>query len=148
MVFIDGTGQTGEDINKATNIWKLYRRAVTNAQTQPIIPFYHEGIGTSWWNYIRGQTTGNGIDRHIRKAYQFLVETYQPGDKIFIFGFSRGAYTARALNGMIEFVGLLDKRSVGKLNTDKIINKLFDFYHQTNDGIPEFEKRLRLYIQN
>ncbi|MCV6639152.1 DUF2235 domain-containing protein [Candidatus Albibeggiatoa sp. nov. NOAA] len=155
VVFIDGTGQDGKNNTPTTNIWKLYVEAVKKAQTQPTIPFYHEGIGTSWGNKIFGKVTGYGIDRHIKKAYQFLAENYKEGDRIFIFGFSRGAYTARALNGMIEFVGLLDGNSIDvdmdrvkEARIAKVTQELFKLYHRKNDGLPLFDERLHHFIRD
>jgi len=148
MIFHDGTSNTGDKFTKSTSIWKLYLRAVRHACEQPIIPYYHTGIGTLFGNRLLGQAMGLGMDRHIKDDYTFLVETYRPGDKIFIFGFSRGAYIARALNGMIEFAGLLNKDSLTEDNDDLAgtVDKLYKFYHQTNDGAPKFDDRLRCHI--
>jgi len=148
IVFHDGTNNTGEDFNKSTNIWKLYLRAVKHACDKPIIPYYHTGVGTLSGNRILGLAIGRGIDRHIKDDYTFLVNTYRDGDKIFLFGFSRGAYIARALNGMIEYVGLLQKDSLTEenYNLTTMVDKLHDFYHQTNDGRPKFNERLRCDI--
>lgn len=151
IVFIDGTGNTSLS---NTNIWKLYSLAVKNSCDQPIIPYYHKGIGTKTLNKILGGGLGSGLDRLIRDGYQFLVETYQPGDKIFIFGFSRGAYAARSLNGMVDFVGLLDINNMGstdsaeKNSLETTVKELYNIYSVYNDGKYQFEKRLRRDISN
>ena len=55
-------------------------------------------------------TVGLGLSEKVRSAYAFMANNYVPGDRIFIFGFSRGAFTARAIGGLICKMGLLDKR--------------------------------------
>lgn len=70
--------------------------------------FYDEGIGTEGYKLL-GEATGLGIDRNIQDAYRFLCLNYIPGDEIYLFGFSRGAYTVRSLAGMIYCSGLLDR---------------------------------------
>ena len=59
-----------------------------------------------------GGGTGAGLSEHIREAYGFLANNYQPGDEIFLIGFSRGAFTARSIAGLIASVGLLTKRGL------------------------------------
>lgn len=58
---------------------------------------------------------GSGLGHHIRDAYRFIMQTYREGDKICLFGFSRGAYTARCLAGMIHKVGLLPAHNQAQL---------------------------------
>ena len=142
IIFQDGTGNTHKT---NTNIWQMYNFAVNNSCSQPDVPYYRRGLGTSVGNLLLGKLTGSGIDHSIREGYKFLVETYQPGDKIFLFGFSRGAYIARSLNGMLEYVGLLNKdRLVGKSAEERgeIVDDLYAFYNHLNDGEPRFSERL------
>ncbi|KAF3888249.1 MULTISPECIES: DUF2235 domain-containing protein [Nostocales] len=77
------------------------------------IVFYDEGIGTESQKVLGG-ATGLGIDRNIEDGYRFLSLNYVPGDEIYLFGFSRGAYTVRSLAGMIYCSGLLDRPHVTK----------------------------------
>ena len=63
------------------------------------------GIGA---DYFQGGT-GYGLDQNVREAYYFLSNNYQDGDELYLFGFSRGAYTARAISGLIGDIGLLNK---------------------------------------
>jgi hypothetical protein len=70
------------------------------------IVFYERGVGTGL-DWFSGGALGDGLDGNIRRAYKFLSYHYVPGDKIFVFGFSRGAYTARSLLGLIAAAGLL-----------------------------------------
>ncbi|OKH38305.1 hypothetical protein NIES2119_09700 [[Phormidium ambiguum] IAM M-71] len=79
----------------------------------PQIVFYDEGIGTEYQKVLGG-ATGLGIDKNIEDGYRFLSLNYVNGDEIYMFGFSRGAYTVRSLAGMIYCSGLLDRPHVTK----------------------------------
>ena len=70
--------------------------------------FYGEGLGSNTKSRIRG-ILGLGLDQHILEAYKFLALNYHPGDEIYLFGFSRGAYTARSIAGLIYCSGLVDR---------------------------------------
>ncbi|PYU09162.1 MAG: hypothetical protein DMG29_20310 [Acidobacteria bacterium] len=100
---------------------KLYQTLVSNASQ---IPYYHPGVGTmgtrnaltsigKWWTRKIGLAFGYGISDNIADAYQFLMRAFEPGDQVYVFGFSRGAYTARALCGMLHVVGLLTEGNEG-----------------------------------
>lgn len=69
--------------------------------------WYNQGVGTAWWNRALGGAFGSGLDLHIMEGYRHLAETYEDGDEVYILGFSRGAYTARSLVGMIRNCGLV-----------------------------------------
>ncbi|MEM0907803.1 MAG: DUF2235 domain-containing protein [Pseudomonadota bacterium] len=71
------------------------------------IVFYDEGVGTLEGEALKGGGLGKGLNQNIIDAYTFLVFNYSPGDEIYIFGFSRGAYTARSLVGLIRNSGIL-----------------------------------------
>ena len=74
--------------------------------------FYERGVGTGWFlDRFSGGAFGAGLPRNIRRAYMFLARNYEFGDEVYIFGFSRGSYTARSLTGLIGTVGLLDARA-------------------------------------
>lgn len=77
------------------------------------IVFYDEGVGTEGQKVLGG-ATGLGIDRNIEDGYRFLSLNYVKGDEIYLFGFSRGAYTVRSLAGMIYCSGLLERPHVTK----------------------------------
>lgn len=84
--------------------------AGVHEQKQYVI-FYERGVGTGGFlDLYFGGALGSGLSRNIRRAYRFLSEKYVDGDEIFIFGFSRGSYTARSLAGYIAAVGLLYSR--------------------------------------
>ena len=109
----DGTWNSA-DSPRATNIEKISRCIETNSEksgNEQVVE-YIRGVGTSYrvdkW---LGGWLGLGLTTSILDAYRWLVLNYSDGDEIFIFGFSRGAYMARSLGGMINKVGLLEKDS-------------------------------------
>src|SRR5215510_15095800 len=121
VICCDGTGNEYGDAN--SNVIKLYHvLKLDNKQEQ--IAYYHPGVGTmgsknaltatgKTWTRVRGLAFGYGLSENIADAYQFLIHNYQDGDRVYIFGFSRGAYTARALCGMLEMFGLLSSGNEG-----------------------------------
>jgi uncharacterized protein (DUF2235 family) len=119
VICCDGTGnQFGE---QNSNVIKLYKILVCDAGQ---VAYYHPGVGTMGsrnaltiigkiWTQLIGKAFGYGISDNIADAYQFLMRTFEPGDQVYVFGFSRGAYTARALCGMLHIVGLLSEGNEG-----------------------------------
>lgn len=104
-LFLDGTWNTVSD---NTNVWRLKALcAERGADGSRQAAYYSKGVGTTFGEKVRGGMFGYGLDKAVTEAYAWLVETYEPGDEIFIFGFSRGAYTARSLAGFIAKCGLL-----------------------------------------
>jgi uncharacterized protein (DUF2235 family) len=101
-IFLDGTWNTLEN---NTNVWRLKSMCDPAAADQ--VTYYSKGVGTSFGEILRGGVEGYGIDNEIIDAYTWLAETFEAGDEIFIFGFSRGAYTARSLSGLIAKCGVL-----------------------------------------
>lgn len=96
----DGTlGSYGDLV---TNVMKFYSMLESDNEQ---ITFYDPGVGTL--NGLFGTVLGWGIKTNIRDGYIFLMENYQPGDEVYIVGFSRGAYTARALAGLVGEMGIL-----------------------------------------
>jgi uncharacterized protein (DUF2235 family) len=70
------------------------------------IKYYHPGVGTTWRSRLQGGMFGVGLSKNIRDGLLWLAQHYQPDDEIFVFGFSRGAYTARSLVGLIRKCGI------------------------------------------
>ncbi|PVF92195.1 hypothetical protein CPB86DRAFT_769670 [Serendipita vermifera] len=114
VLAFDGTGDQFDDEN--TNVVKLC--AVLDMQNPQQLVYYQPGIGTYTPPGVRGSIQnkiakfvdtcfGWYLDQHVMDGYEYLMNHHKPGDKICIFGFSRGAYTARALAGMLHHVGLL-----------------------------------------
>src|SRR5215475_13977078 len=115
VICCDGT--SNEPAHDMTNVMKLYFALDTNDLSQQIA-FYHPGLGTmeppgaltpeeKFATVTLGLAMGRGIQDDIRDAYVFLADRYQPDDRLFICGFSRGAYTARAIAGLLKMYGLI-----------------------------------------
>jgi uncharacterized protein (DUF2235 family) len=102
-VFCDGTGQEG-GVGSNTNVYKLFQMVEDRTSNQ--VAFYDAGLGTNWQKYT-GSISGAGITKNILECYQFISDQYQWGDRIFLFGFSRGAATVRSLAGFISRFGIL-----------------------------------------
>jgi uncharacterized protein (DUF2235 family) len=117
IILCDGTGN--EISENISNVLKFYRCLRKTDRTEPRqMVFYDPGVGTlarpdPWhklaqdFSAIMGLATGYGLDDKVLQSYLFLVRNYEPGDRIYLFGFSRGAYTVRVLAGLIHKVGLL-----------------------------------------
>jgi uncharacterized protein (DUF2235 family) len=103
VVLSDGTGQDGGK-GHDTNVYKLFR--LLEDRTDRQIVFYDQGLGTDG-TWLGGMAFGAGIDTNILQCYQFIFDHYQSGDKIFLFGFSRGAATVRSLASFIHYFGIL-----------------------------------------
>jgi uncharacterized protein (DUF2235 family) len=132
VVCFDGTWNKpdeksdGKDSN--TNVERLFtsidgieadKIGIAPLKDGATIKWYESGVGTKWYEHIRGGAFGYGLSRNIREGYKFLIDQYSPGDEIFIFGFSRGAYTARSLVGLIRNSGLLNKAVILKSGDPK-----------------------------
>ncbi len=113
VVCCDGTGNAYGDEN--SNVVKLYATLEINERQ---MGYYHPGVGTMGapsannkfeeeWSIITGLAFGAGLMVNVGDAYRYLMEMYRDGDDIYLFGFSRGAYTARALAGVLHMFGLL-----------------------------------------
>ena len=116
VICADGTwNRPEEDIAKdfPTNVLKLARAIKPVADKIKQNVFYDWGLG-SYHNKFSAGVSGSGIHKNILDGYRYLVHNYTPGDKIYLFGFSRGAYTVRALSGLINNCGII-KRIDGKL---------------------------------
>jgi uncharacterized protein (DUF2235 family) len=111
VVCCDGTWSTLDRL-RPTNV-VLAARGVANrdADGNPQIVFYDDGVGVNLgaFNPIDA-TTGAGLDFKILEAYEFLTFNYEPGDQLYFFGYSRGAYTVRSLVGLIRKCGILQRR--------------------------------------
>lgn len=85
---------------------------------------YDEGVGTGRWDRIRGGTMGAGLFENIREAYRFLIFNYEPGDELFVFGFSRGAFSAQTFVGFIRHVGILRRLHAARIDEAVDLYKL------------------------
>lgn len=76
------------------------------------IKWYDEGVGTQWYDRFIGGAIGTGLEFNIIQGYEFLAKEYADGDEVYIIGFSRGAYTARSLVGLIRNCGLVQPKEL------------------------------------
>ena len=117
VVCCDGTGnEYGKNNTNVVETYALARKTATQ------IAYYDPGVGTGGWAYdeesgrlraLTDQGTGAGLQKNVNDAYRYLMEVYQgpEADRIFLFGFSRGAFTVRSLAGMLHKVGLLERNA-------------------------------------
>lgn len=132
VICCDGTWNTPDKrdggVPVPTNVVRLYNAVaeVDQGGTKQS-RYYHPGVGTdgSWWDKAVGGGTGRGLDRNILSAYRELCDQYQAGDRIFLFGFSRGAYTVRSLGGLVSCCGLLDTSGLSEAQTWERIEHVF-----------------------
>lgn len=132
VIFSDGTGNSSGiylDENRS-NIYKLFRatRCGPDSEIKPSeqLAFYDPGVGTLppddgvflriYYRFMTmiGAATGLGITKNVVECYAALIRMYEPGDRIFLFGFSRGAYTVRLLGGVLSYCGIPYRTSDGQ----------------------------------
>jgi len=142
VICCDGTGNQYGDNN--TNVVKLYRTLVLDDETRQVA-YYHPGVGTqgaasahNWLSeklsVVAGLGFGAGLLAYVGDAYRYLMNTYEEGDQVFLFGFSRGAYTARAISAMIYVFGLLHAGNDGLI---PYILKMFSRRTRNASGMRE-----------
>ncbi|HQY44862.1 MAG TPA: DUF2235 domain-containing protein [Paracoccaceae bacterium] len=106
IILLDGTlGDLAP--GHETNIGRIYRLLRAAPHAAPLSLYYEAGVQWHMWSDTANVAMGRGINRQIRRAYGWLASRYRPGDRIFLFGYSRGAYAVRSLAGIIDQVGLL-----------------------------------------
>jgi uncharacterized protein (DUF2235 family) len=166
VVCMDGTwnkpGQKDEGVQIKTNVLKL-SEALSKVPDQ--IGGYFRGVGTDRGEKVTGGAFGWGLFDQIKDGYRFLREQFQPNDQIYIFGFSRGAYSARSLSGMVLRCGiikrdakpefpestsaLLTTQQDGNLSID-VTDRVFALYKEAYDekNRPEVERFKRQYCHD
>jgi uncharacterized protein (DUF2235 family) len=145
----DGTwnqpGTTDQGAGVMTNVEKLFKMIpAMDGQGTPQFCYYDEGVGTSPGviNQLVGGVTGEGIDKNIKDTYRFLMWNYEgPEDELFLFGFSRGAYTARSLAGFIRNIGILKPSNL------HLVDEAYELYrdrtfvtHPDSDAMKSFRR--------
>ncbi|MGZ4468400.1 MAG: DUF2235 domain-containing protein [Nocardioidaceae bacterium] len=127
VICCDGTWNKPESDN-VTNIEKIARTVQTDLRrtggVQQLVQ-YVGGVGANWYwvDRVLGGAFGFGLFEHVTRAYRFLALNYEPGDEIFVFGFSRGAYTARSLVGMMTRVGLITREALVADKLPEAVNR-------------------------
>jgi len=119
IVCCDGTwnraDQVVDGVVSPTNVWKLKSAlADEDHEGNTQLVHYLEGVGTRRWERITGGGLGVGLSRNVQAAYRFLFENYEPGDELYLFGFSRGAFTARSTAGLVRNAGILRPEHLGR----------------------------------
>ncbi|MBI1311217.1 hypothetical protein GC176_07905 [bacterium] len=115
IICADGTGNSG-GTGEVTNVWRLYEAIALQDASQPQVATHDDGVGTQSFKYVHilGLGVGLGLSRNLSELYHYLIRTYVEGDRIFLFGFSRGAFTVRALANILYFCGIADRHELDK----------------------------------
>jgi len=139
IVCSDGTGNTAIK-GRGTNVFKLFEAVDLNGHRYdptltPQIAIYDDGVGTEDFKPLKvfAGATGWGLSRNVKHLYKELARVYDPGDEIYMFGFSRGAFTVRTLAGFIATCGLVDPRRLDEHTfraLDRSVNRAYAAYRK------------------
>lgn len=138
VVILDGTLSSLEN-GEETNAGRLYRILGEAAADHRLNLRYEAGIQWYSWRNSLDVIEGRGINRQIRRVYGHIASRYRPGDRIFLFGYSRGAYAVRSLAGLIDRVGLLTPEHA----TERNVRLAYRYYQRggTSPMQPVFRRR-------
>ncbi|OZI07345.1 hypothetical protein BWI93_15055 [Siphonobacter sp. BAB-5385] len=130
IICCDGTANELDEPNRTSNVMQLFCH-LKDIDSQRQVAYYDPGVGTRGYSFLDGwdQITGWTVDENVKQAYEFLMNFYEAGDRIYLFGFSRGAYTVRVLTGLLAKCGILHKR-----NTNLIDYAFKIFRRRNNEG--------------
>jgi uncharacterized protein (DUF2235 family) len=133
VICFDGTWKSADSRGAETNVARMARAVQATSGGELQMTLYLRGVGSTGiaLQKLLGGALGEGVDENIRSGYMFLAQNYVPGDQIFLFGFSRGAFTARSLAGFIGACGLLKRRRLGDLSA------AWHYYRTANPRSPE-----------
>ncbi|MDA7425242.1 DUF2235 domain-containing protein [Thalassococcus lentus] len=126
VIILDGTMSSLEP-GRETNAGLTYKLLSENGHASL---FYESGVQWPDWRTTPDVMMGRGINRQIRRAYGYLASRYREGDRIFLLGYSRGAYAVRSLAGVIDRVGLLRAECA----TERNIRQIYRLYRYDPDG--------------
>jgi uncharacterized protein (DUF2235 family) len=139
VICSDGTGNSAVK-GRGTNVFKIFESVDLNGhrfdpQLVPQIAIYDDGVGTEDFKPLKivAGATGYGLGRNVRQLYKELCRIYDPGDRIFLFGFSRGAFTVRTLAGLICRCGIIDARAPGQGTArafERTVRAAYDTYRR------------------
>ncbi|HEY3051967.1 MAG TPA: DUF2235 domain-containing protein [Thermoanaerobaculia bacterium] len=133
IVCCDGTWNQADQVRKdgqpcVTNVLKMAVRTAKRDGDVPQLIYYDQGVGTgNAADKLFGGAFGDGLEANIYDAYRFLVGNYELGDEVYLFGFSRGAFTARSIAGIVRKCGIL-----GRQHADKYHDAV-ELYHSDHD---------------
>ena len=128
VVLLDGTMSTLDEGDE-TNVGLVYKLLDEASASQHIGIFYEAGNQWSDWSKTLDIIEGRGINRQIQRVYGWLASRYRPGDRIFLIGYSRGAYAVRSLAGVIDMVGLLR----ADFATERMVREAYRHYQFDTD---------------
>ncbi len=128
IVLFDGTLSSLKPGDES-NIGLIYKLLLDLPDISALSIHYEKGIQWKTWSRTRDVIEGRGINRQIRRAYGLLAQRYAPGDRIYFFGYSRGAYAIRSLAGLIDRIGLIR----ADMLTDAAIETAYDHYREGPD---------------
>lgn len=139
VICSDGTGNSGGK-RRGTNVWRVFNAVDRHHGDCEQLTFYDDGVGTHNVRPLRllGGAFGWGLSRNIREAYEFLALNYEVGDRIFLFGFSRGAFTVRSLAGMICRCGLLKRDALlegGRRERERTVKRILHAYRSVKEPL-------------
>ena len=140
ILLSDGTGNSRGKVHR-TNVWRTYEALDLVDPAELPHPrqfaFYDDGVGTSSFKplAVLGGAFGYGMARNVRDLYEFLCRTYRDGDRIFAFGFSRGAFTIRVLLGLICNQGLVTYRG-NEAELQRLSKAAFRAYRREQYKLP------------
>lgn len=134
-IFFDGTAN---DPNSDTNVKQLHSLISLQGNRNEIATSYIKGVGTS--GKVLGMAVGWGIGYDVREAYHFLINSYNYGDEIYIFGFSRGAYASRILSSLIYYAGIPDRETINNVDIKSLIDEIYSEYK----GVKSLSERKQL----
>jgi uncharacterized protein (DUF2235 family) len=131
-VFCDGTWNDEKDLTNVKRLRDLLAPTGSDGieQRQRYIP----GVGTKPLERVLGGAVGRGLSANVREGYDYLAAEYEPGDEVYLFGFSRGAYTARSIGGLIATCGL--RRDASAITTDWVYER---YRERKNRAAPIWE---------
>ncbi len=130
IIVLDGTFSS-LDPGQETNIGLIFKLLTEGGQRAQRNVYYEPGLQWEGWRHGWSIIQGHGFNLLIRRAYGWLASHYRPGDRIFLFGYSRGAYAVRSLAGMIDRVGLLKREHA----TERAVTLTYRHY-QTDPNSP------------
>ncbi|MEJ2404683.1 MAG: DUF2235 domain-containing protein [Candidatus Thiodiazotropha sp.] len=141
VLCFDGTWNSVKDHTNVSRIHAaIHLRPENSDQKVPQLKYYDEGVGTHIGSKLTGGVFGVGLSKNICQGYAWLMRHYQKNDQIYLFGFSRGAYTARSLAGMIGRCGIYkecnhsgDSR-LHKSRSMELAQQVMDLYKKNNKG--------------
>lgn len=135
VICCDGTwnrsDQTRNGVISPTNVWKIHKGVAEQAPDGTAQrTHYEEGVGVARFQRLLGGALGYGLSRNVQDAYRWILENYDDGDELFLFGFSRGAFTARSCAGLLRNAGILRSEHADR------VEAAYDLYRS---GRPEHE---------